>query len=273
MSLNFSDRRFYRPTNLVYDDPREYGLVYEEMIFASGGERLVGWLFRATDSMQGGGGAKGTIVHCHGTGGNLTAQFRYIAELPALGWNVFCFDYRGYGGSTGEPSRAGLVADVHAAVDRARTVSDIDPARIVMFGQSLGGAVGLVAAAERTDLRSVVAEGAFSSHQDAARFHCRRSLLLFWATPLIRRVVPAGFDAIDAVGGVAPTPLLLVTGMKDRVCDPRQTEALYQAAREPRELWRLADGTHCGLMTEETPDGPGRLDRWLSGWLFGRPSA
>ncbi len=126
------DRWFFYPTQTEYAHPDEFGLPFESVHFESEGNLLHGWYFPSE------GRAKGTIVHCHGNAGNVTGHFKFVTSMPKRGWNVFCFDYRGFGRSRGTPTRPGAVADTHAAVDYLITRRDVDPTRIALFGQSLG---------------------------------------------------------------------------------------------------------------------------------------
>eukprot|EP01018_Ginkgo_biloba_P005367 Gb_14814 [translate_table: standard] len=62
--------------------------------------------------------------------------------LQTLKCNVFMLSYRGYGASDGYPSQHGIINDAQAALDYLLQRTDIDTSRIVVFGRSLGGAVG-----------------------------------------------------------------------------------------------------------------------------------
>ncbi len=265
------DHWFYGPTREVYGAPEELNLDYESIFFESHGERLHGWFFPANlvAACDGPTEPKGTVIHCHGNGGNITGHFRYVTWMPSRGWNVFVFDYRGFGQSTGHPSRPGTVADTHAAVGYAASRGDVDPGRLVLFGQSLGGAVGIVAASQRDDLRAVAIEGAFSSYRREASFVCKQHVLLWGVAPLARLLVAEGLDAIDYVGGIAPTPTFFITGTADRICDYRQTLDLHAAAGEPKSLWVIEDGSHtCALAdTDEDDEGMRRLDEFFTRWV------
>ena len=98
------DRWFFYPTQTEYGHPDEFGLSFESVHFESEGNRLHGWYFPSE------GRAKGTIVHCHGNAGNITGHFKYVTAMPKRGWNVFFFDYRGFGGSQGKTLRPGAGA-------------------------------------------------------------------------------------------------------------------------------------------------------------------
>ena len=155
--MAIGDRLFYYPTSVVYGRPESHGLTYESVCFESGdGTALHGWFFPSD------GPTRGTIVHCHGNAGNITGHFEAVRWLPACGWNVLCFDYRGYGRSAGAPSRSGTIEDARAALRYALSRSDVDPRCVVMLGQSLGGSIGIVVAAECDTLRGLAVEGAFS---------------------------------------------------------------------------------------------------------------
>lgn len=95
--------------------------------------------------------------------------YKWLAyRLARLGYAVLVTERRGYGGSEGAgvvgdeglaTLRFGLpgeVTDVVGAVEFLRTRVDVDGGRIVLAGQSLGGLVSLLAAAQRSDLRGVV---------------------------------------------------------------------------------------------------------------------
>ncbi len=262
------DRWFYHPSRKVYGHPAEFDLTYESVFFdgeagrpsADGqGARLHGWFFPAETT------AKGTVIHCHGNAGNITGHFQFVAWMPSYGWNVLCFDYQGYGRSRGRPSRPGTITDACAAIDYARSRDDVDDSRLVLFGQSLGGAIGITAAAGRDDLRGVAVEGAFSDYRREARFVCRQSLILWGLAPLVGGVlVEPGYEPIDRVSAIAPTPTFFITGTDDRICDPAQTLALHAAAGEPKSLWVIEGGRHTSALTETECEGPRRLDAFFT---------
>jgi fermentation-respiration switch protein FrsA (DUF1100 family) len=244
------DRFFHYPTRTVYDRPEEHGLIHEDMFFTNGdGHRLHGWFFPAV------GTARGTLVHCHGNAGNVTGHYRFVAWLPERGWNVFCFDYRGFGRSEGRPTREGTAADTHAAIDAVKQRSDVNADRIVLLGQSLGGAVAIIVASDRDDLAGLAVEGAYASHRAEARFICRRTWWLWGVSALVPRVfVAAGHDPIDYVHRIGPIPKMFICGTGDGIVDYRQTVALHDAAGEPKELWILEDGGHTGALIDDEPD-------------------
>ncbi len=264
MFLINGDRWFYHPTREVYALPDEFGLDYQSVEFACEGLRLHGWFFPT------GGDAKGTVVHFHGNAGNMTSHFPHVAWMPAAGWNVLCFDYRGYGESQGKPTRQGTVADGHAAIDYVAARPDVDSSRVLLFGQSLGGAVGTVVAAQRKDLRGVVIEGAFSNYRREAGFVCQQTWFLAGAaSALAGGLISAGLDPIDHVASIAPTPMLFITGTADTICDYRQTLDLHVAAGEPKALWVIENGRHTSSLTETDGEGARRIDDFLTRCVCG----
>ncbi len=247
------DRLFYFPTTSVYGKPETYSLTYESVHFSNGDDNMLhGWFFPAV------GDATGTIVHCHGNAGNVTGHFEHVKWLPAEGWNVFCFDYRGYGRSTGAPTRAGTIRDAQAAIDHVRNRPDVDPDRIAVLGQSLGGAIGIVVAAQREDLCGIAVEGAFSAYRTEAAFVCKQNVFMapvaHW---LARALIASADDPIDWVSRIAPTPTLFVCGTSDGIVDHRQTIALHDAAGLPKSLWVIDGGGHTDAMC--SPEGRARF--------------
>ena len=96
LGWNPCDSLFYYPTKKLYERPEKSGLRFESVFFETeDGERLHGLFFHAVSAPL------GTVVHFHGNAGNVTGHWPLIAWLPPAGWNVLCFDYRGFGQSTG----------------------------------------------------------------------------------------------------------------------------------------------------------------------------
>lgn len=256
------DRWFYHPSRETYALPDEVGLQYAEVTFDSEGHALAGWFFPAVNPH--GAAPKGTVVHCHGNGGNMSGHFPFIAWMPVMGWNVLMFDYRGFGQSPGTPTRAGTVADAGAAIDYVLTRGDVDASRVVLFGQSLGGAVGIVAAAKRKNIRGIVVEGAFADYQREAKYFTRQVWFMWGLLPFTGMLVGSGLDPIDYVGELAPIPTFFIGGARDNVCPCSQTIELYEAAGEPKHLWIVEDGEHTGAVTETNGEGMRRIDTFLT---------
>ncbi len=253
------DHLFYYPTQTVYSAPEDYGLRYESVFFdAPTGERLHGWFFPAE------GEPSGTVVHFHGNAGNVTGHFEHVRWLPPQGWSLFCFDYRGYGRSQGRPTRAGTIADAHAAVDYAKSRDDVDAAKIVVLGTSLGGAIAPVVAAARDDIRGLVLDSAFSNYRQEIKWVLRRKWYTWGVAGLVSRwLFSDAHNAVDHIAAVAPRPILIIQGTADRIVDPHMAEALYAAAREPKELWMIEGLNHTAVFDEMLDEACPRVLRFF----------
>lgn len=135
---------FYYPDNKVYGPtPAEA----ESITFtAKDGTHLHGWFIPTAFGRPE--NAVATVIHVHGNAGNMSAHWPLVSWLPERNVNLFMFDYRGFGESEGTPSQEGLLDDTKSAIDYVRHRADVNPERLVLLGQSLGGnnvlaAVGL----------------------------------------------------------------------------------------------------------------------------------
>lgn len=234
---------FFQPTRALYRKPEDLGLKYEAVRFSSSdGVGLTGlFLFAST------GPVRGTVVQFHGNGENMTSHFGFSYWLTAYGYNVFIFDYRGYGASDGSASESGAVADGTAALDYVRRRKDVDPERLAVWGQSLGGAIAVasVSKAKNLRLRALILESAFNSYQDMAEDVLSRSVLT-WALrwPLSRLLISDRESPERFSRGLPACPTLVIAGDKDRVVPKRLSERLYAKLKSPKEFWEVPDGGH-----------------------------
>lgn len=254
----FGEAQFFRPSARDYGEHTKLGLAPEDVFFESAdGTRLHGWFVPAQDS------AVGTVVHLHGSDRNITQTIRNSAWLTEHGFNVFAFDYRGYGRSEGEPSRRGVVDDAAAAVGYVRSRPGVDPDALYLWGQSMGGQAAILAAdqAGAGGVRGVVAEATYASPSH----HVKDKLaqmgplwLIQWGVWLATSDEP---NARGAVGRLAPTPVLIVHGTADRGVRPYHGDWLFEAAGEPRAIWRVEGARHLDVFHD--PEYRERLVRFL----------
>ena len=222
--------------------PGEIGLDWREVAFTTAdGVRLDGWFLPASAPHL------GSVLFLHGNAENISTHIASVAWLPGAGFDVFLFDYRGYGRSQGEPSLDGLQEDFAAALRTLLAMPDADPERIVVFGQSLGGALaitGLAASPDKSRVRALVVEGAFTSLRALAR----EKLAGFWLTwPLqwpLGLTIDDRYRPVDVIGELAPMPVLIIQGEADQVVPRDQGIALFEAAGQPKQLWLLPETGH-----------------------------
>jgi hypothetical protein len=253
----------FHPMRELVLTPDQIGLEYEEVEFeATDGVRLHGWFLPARAPRR------GSILFLHGNAENISTHIASVAWLPARGFDVLLFDYRGYGRSEGSPSLAGLHLDFDAALATMAARPEPDPDRIVVFGQSLGASLAITALAaspRREQVRALVIEGAFTSYRELAR----EKLAGFWLTwPLqapLGLTIDDSYRPIDAIGELAPLPLLIVHGEADRVVPPAHALALYEAAHPPKTLWLVPGAGHISAFA--TPVNRAELVDYLAGTL------
>src|SRR5262245_32195022 len=207
---------FYFPDRIAYDSPARAGLAFEDVRFASAdGTQLSGWFIPALGVNAN--EVKGTVVHMHGNAQNMTAHWAYAEWLPACGFNLFAFDYRGYGQSQGKPDPKGIFEDSIAALDWARSRGG----KVCAFGRSLACMLAIPAScASPHGVFAVVAEA--PAHSYSA-----------WADDLMPEKELALDDiycANEYVARLAPVPLLLLHSPQDRVVPYSHSERLLAAA-------------------------------------------
>ena len=101
----------FQPLKPHLIDPAQHGIVAEEHYFTTKDKvRLHGWLLPAQ------GESRGTLLFLHGNAENISTHIRSVWWLPKHGYNVFLFDYRGYGRSEGNPTLDGSLLDLRAAM-------------------------------------------------------------------------------------------------------------------------------------------------------------
>ncbi|MFH1552884.1 MAG: alpha/beta hydrolase [Candidatus Omnitrophota bacterium] len=219
-------RSIYFPMREITATPELVGLPFEEVSFqTSDNKRLNGWFIA---NSQG----KLTLVFCHGNAGNISHRLEKVLILHNLGMNVFVFDYRGYGKSTGVPTEAGLYRDVKAAYDYLRIERKIAEGDIVLYGESIGGAVA-VNLAQELNVRALITEETFSSIKDMAKI----------AYPFIPHYVfSSRFDVTSKIRNVA-CPKLIIHSVDDEIVPFNLGEKLFSEAAQPKTFLRIR-GTH-----------------------------
>lgn len=252
------DSLFYHPTATTYSTPTQDGLAYEEITFLSQDQtRLSGWFIPAK------GKALGTVIHFHGNAQNMTAHYSFVSWLPKNRFNLFVFDYRGYGTSAGEPSRKGVYQDCVAAIEYIKTRTDIDQSKLIIFGQSIGGAnaITVVGKNDFTGICGVATDSAFASYKRVAGEHT--GLL----KPFAYLLIGNDLSPEKYIGNMAPTPLLIIHGTHDQVASYKNAEKLFMAANEPKQLWTVDQGTHTSALGPSRKTYAPKLHRQFVQWV------
>lgn len=237
---------FFYPSSRLFDTPTHYNIQYQsENIQATDGTKLNAWFLPASDKTSS--QKKPTILFLHGNAENISSHFRNIAWLPAAGFNVLALDYRGYGASEGIPNLAGIQLDIDAAMHSLLNHPGVDPNNIIIFGQSLGGAMAIYYAAHnpyRANIRAVIIDSSFFDYRGIAREKMASSWLLWPFQWLPWLVINDDFSPANSVALISPIPLLLIHGNKDVVIPFQDSQQLFERAKEPKELWLVPGANH-----------------------------
>ena len=256
---------FFHPTREHVLTPDQVGLAWRDVWFESAdGVRLHGWFLPAE------GPSKGTVLFLHGNAQNISTHLGGVAWLPGRGYNVFLLDYRGYGSSAGVPDLDGLHRDAAAALTATFGLDDVDPTRVVLFGQSLGGAIAidtLAVSPDKARVRALIVEGAFAGYRRIAREVLSRTWLTWPLQGPLSLTVADDYDPERAIASIAPVPVLIIQGEDDAIVDPGHARDLYAAANQPKALWLVPGAPHIAAL--RTPAMRDRFVAWLEACAFG----
>jgi pimeloyl-ACP methyl ester carboxylesterase len=145
----------------------------EEVTFQSTDDaiRISGWFFRGSSSTE----PAPTVVLCHGIWTGRRECLPLALRFQTAGYNVLCFDFRAHGLSDGRFTSVGHheTNDVLGAVEYLKTRPEVDQVRIGVIGFSMGAAASIQAAARTRDIAALVADSAYATFLDAAKYSFR----------------------------------------------------------------------------------------------------
>lgn len=164
-----------------------------------------------------------TVLVLPGNAGSRMLRVPLARALSARGFDVLLLDYRGYGGNPGTPTEDGLAADARAAYEHLVTERGVDPARLVLFGESLGGGVA-VRLAREVPVGGLVLRSPFTSLADVGARH--------YPFLPVRALLRDRFLVEETVASVS-APIVVVAGADDGIVPPAQSRAVADAAGAP----------------------------------------
>ena len=200
----------------------------EHVLTTADGEKVILWHVPARPGRP-------VVLYFHGNGDYLAGFFGRFRDLIADGTGIVALSYRGYAGSSGQPSEQGLLQDAAAAY--AFTAARYRADKIVAWGFSLGTGVAVALAAEQP-VGKLILEAPYTSIVDVAAS-------AFWFAP-VRLLLQDQFRS-DARIARIKVPLLVMHGALDPAIPVAFGERLFALANEPKRFVRLARGGHNDL--------------------------
>jgi fermentation-respiration switch protein FrsA (DUF1100 family) len=211
------------PGRALTATPDDIGLEYENVSLAtSDDERLHGWYVPATDR-------RGVVLFFHGNAGNISHRLDSIGTFHQLGLDTLIIDYRGYGQSTGKTSEQGTYLDAQAAWNYLVDERGIPADQIIIFGRSLGGAIGAWLGAQNTPAALII-ESSFSSGVDMAR-----RLYPFLPVRLITRLR----YPVEEYASLLECPVLVVHSRDDEIIPFEMGQSIYAAVKQRKSFLEL----------------------------------
>jgi len=228
-------RYVFYPDRDVGLTPDYFGMTYDEVcIQTQDGETLMGWFVPA--SPPAGAPPPPTILFCHGNAGDIGDRVGSIKTFHDLGLNVFIFDYRGYGHSTGKPSEQGTYLDAQAAWNYLKGERGMPASSIVIAGRSLGGAVASWLAGQ-VHPGALYIESTVTSAPDMAA-----KMFPLFPTRLLCRF---RYDTLANLRKVS-SPVFVAHSRDDEMIPLKHGQRIHKRAREPKRFMELSGGHNDG---------------------------
>lgn len=214
-------------------DTIDFDFTIESVVFESlNGNKLNGWVIKPKDKVP-----TITLVHFHGNAGFLVSQYQAVTPLIKYGFQIFVFDYSGFGFSEGKATRKNVLIDANSALDYVKSRPDMKDTKLIIYGQSLGGHLSAVVAEQRqADIDGLVIEGAFSSHKDIAAKS---------AGFIGRMFVSEKYSAFKSIKNFTK-PVLVIHSTEDQVIPFEMGQKLFENANEPKEFYEIKGCHICG---------------------------
>ncbi|MCJ7718275.1 MAG: alpha/beta hydrolase [Anaerolineales bacterium] len=224
-------------------DPGDYGMVFEVVsVTTEDGLKLYGWYIPGENG--------GTVMIQHGSPGGRQDGLYEADILNEAGYGVLLGSFRAHDECEGELISFGFheQKDIAAWHQYLLSRDDLDPDRIGLFGESMGGGTSILYTAENPSIRALATGSGFALTREVvilflqfetdlppALIPLLSRFIVFWA----ERGADFQAESLDTeavISQISPVPILIIHGGEDDKIGPEVGKQLFAAAAEPKEL-------------------------------------
>jgi fermentation-respiration switch protein FrsA (DUF1100 family) len=262
ISLSSCSHLFYQPDRYLYYAPEKFKLNPERIHFkSSDGTKLFAWYFKSKSKNR-----KGTFIQFHGNAENISSHYLTLTWILEHGWDLFTFDYRGYGKSEGTPTQKGTILDGIAALDHAYGLHQTSGGgKFVIYGQSLGGAIAMRSHLDFKNKDStflIVQDSTFSSYREIAKMKMKSFWLTWPLTPLSGLLISDKFASKKALKE-NKTRMLVIHDTQDPAVPFACGKEIFELTQSEKTFWKLNSGAHIGVFMPNFPENRKKFLNYL----------
>lgn len=178
-----------------------------------------------------------TVFVLHGQDGNIASSRGIVSPFVKNGFQVFIFDYQGFGKSEGTPNHNNVLADAEIFLNYIKSREETKNIKLLVAGFSLGGQLSIALTAKNQDkIDDLLVEGTFTSHGGIAT-HTTVEFL----KPFVKLFVASEYNAKELIATIR-IPKLIVHSTEDPVIPYYMGVELFNAAVNPKMFWEIKGG-------------------------------
>ena len=241
LNLYCNNYLLYHPGKANYLPPERLRLNYEEFYLGGVDQNSIhAWLFPVSS-----GKATATIVQFHGNAENMSSHYISLIWLAKYNFELFTFDYRGYGRSDGKVDTAKIIADSKLVLKFLQSRNQKKETPIILWGQSLGGILAARALGEmkkRSFIRGIVIEASFASYRSIGQSAGGR--VCFPLGYLAYLILSDSYSIQEMLPTFSPIRTIVIHGNADPVVPYEKGREIFALAKEPKDFLEIDKGGH-----------------------------
>lgn len=233
MSASACTGFLFQPLKPLVYSPNAVHLKYNDIYAVDEqGLRLHGWELHAKSKHV------GSLIFFHGNGENISTQFANVYWLANHGYDVYLFDYRGYGKSEGVPDLDGIISDYDVMLNAVlQKISKHE--KLIVMGHSFGASLSIYGVAHsryRNRIAALISVSAFADYHEITQEVLSRSWLTWVLQWPLSYTIDNSYRPLDSVALISPIPLLIMHSEQDEIVPLHHAKELYAKAKSPRTL-------------------------------------